>query len=458
MRRIALVALCLVTLFFLGIPTVMAEGPYPLVPTTSYPFIYNKSETTANVTIEFYDLDGNLVHAMGPITIPGKSTYFVNLYDIPELGDSFSGSMVVSADQEVMAICNLAGTDASGDSYSGIRGEEGETSVSIASVHCNNYGWWTEISVQAMDADATVTVTFTPAPAPIGKGTAYTTPPVTIKAGSSHRFSTLDLQAELGGEFVGGATVTSTTGKIAAAAVEWNTEGTSHMTLAFNGVTTGGTTLYFPAQHNNDWGWFSYNYIKNTTSDTAEIAYEWTDGPSGTATIEPYGVLPLFTGEIMGWTSDPYVGALKVTSTNGKELIGICNEVNTDGIHGLSYNAFYGGGTTVIFPSQHNNNYGWFSFNFLQNLDNTDATVQVTWTKTAGPGSVPAPFTTTIPANGKLELHTGTYLGWDQDVYGSLIVESLTGQRLVGICNEVNTDPAYAGADAAMSYNAFVVE
>jgi len=356
--------------------------------------------------------------------------------------------MVVSSDVPIIAVSNQVNEYSAGNSYSGI--DQGATSLSGPSIHANDWGWWAEISVQNTTADdATVEVSF----APSNYGNAYTTPEVTIPAYSAKRFSTEDYAAQLG-QFVGAATITSTNDKeIVGAVQEWNT-GAGYLTIAYNTISAGegGSNVYFPSQHNNNWGWYTYNFVQNSSATDAQVSIEFSGRAAQSDTVPANGSLVIATWEYLG-TLD-YVGSLKVDCTNcaadGIKLTGMANEVNTGGgnNYAISYNASYQGSTEVLFPSQHNNNWGWFAWNFLQNLSSDTANITVTWSGTGAP----AAFNTTIPGNGSIPIATGDYMGWaGTDFVGSLSVES--DQLIVGICNEVQGTAA--GVDAAISYNGF---
>jgi len=432
-----------------SVPGVMADGPGGTW--TSWPFIQNPGTETANVVVQFYDVDGNeIVAAQRANSIPGGESWYVPVWSISELGTSFTGSMVVSSNVSVIAVSNQVNEYSAGNSYSGA--EHGATSLFAPSIHANDWGWWAEIFVQNTTADdATVQVSFVPS----NYGNAYTTPEVTIPAYSSKGFSTEDYASQLG-QFVGAATITCTNGKeIVGVVEEWNT-GAGYLTIAHNTIPSGegGYNVYFPSQHNNNWGWYAYNFVQNPSSTDADVVVRFSGQSPVNRTVPANGSLVIATWEYLG-TLD-YVGSLEVECTNceanGIKLTGITNEINTEGgnNYAISYNASYQGNTKVSFPSQHNNNWGWFSYNFLQNLSSDTANIRVTWSGT-GP---PAAWDTTIPGDGSIYIATGDYMGWaGTDFVGSLTVESTNGKPIIGICNEVQGTAA--GVDAAISYNSF---
>ena len=346
MSRFA-VAATLILILLLSLSSasgVMADGPGGTW--TSWPFIQNPGTEPADVTLEFYDLDGNLMPvpaSQATHSIAGGESWYVPVWSIAELGSSFSGSMVVSSDKPVIAVSNQVNEYSAGNSYSGI--EQGATSLSAPSIHANDWEWWAEISVQNTTADeATVQVSFVPS----NYGNAYTTPEVTIPAYSSKRFSTETYAAQLG-QFVGAATITCTNGKDVVGAVEeWNT-GAGYLTIAYNTIPSGegGSNVYFPSQHNNNWGWFAWNFLQNLSSDEANITVTWsgTGAPAPwNTTIPGNGSIYIATGDYMGYAGGTdFVGGLTVESTNGKPIVGICNEVQgtAAGVDAaISYNGF----------------------------------------------------------------------------------------------------------------------
>lgn len=448
---VAVLTVCLTV----GLSGVVAQSPPG--PATSWPFLRNPTGTNATAVIDFYNLSGNKVFTVNNFSVPANSTVLVPVYSYNQappngLGSNFTGSMVVSSDVQLIAMCNVVkDTNSAGGSYSGASG--GAASTTLPAVHKNDWGWYSEISVQNVGTtDASVTLAFSPAPAPYGSGSSHTTPAQTIKPGAAYRWNTASISG-IGSQFVGVAVATSTGGNIIAVCEEWNTAA-SNMTLLYNGIEAGGggTTAYLAAQHNNNFGWYSYNFVRETSGTAGTLNYQWvgTGGTSGSVPIAANGMVVLATADYLGTTN--YVGALKLSATGGAQIIATCNEVNQNGYQAGSYNADYAGGTTLFFPAQHNQNFGWQAFNFIYNPSTTTAAnVTVTWSKTDGTGSVPAPFNTTVPANGRLGLYTQDYL--TGSVYGSLKVECTNGIALVGVCNEVDTD---AGAvDAFISYNGF---
>ena len=427
---------------------------------TAWPFIQNMDSEDATCVIDFYDEDAtgtSPAHTIADFSIAGGTSELVPVYQTSALG-SFSGSMVVSCDRQVAAVTNVVNEDGAGSSYVGANA--GAASVSIPSVHTNDYGWFTEVSVQNVSSteDAVVTVAFKAS----DRGADYTPAAVTIKPGSVHRFDTynyinqMDNVADANMGFVGGATVTSTGGNVVAVAREWNS-GDGVMTITYNGIpsTEGGTTVYFPSQHNNNWDWNAWNFVFNSWDQAAQVSIEFTGKAAQAATIPANGSLTIATQDYLG--TEDYVGALKVTCTNcpadTKYLSGITNEVNGNTKGALSYNGFYEGSSTgIIFPSQHNNNWGWNAYNFVQNLDDSEAKVHVEWVAAGDSVSAaPAGFDTTIPANGKLELHTYVYHGAN-DFYGSLKVTSTNGAHIVAVSNEDNGQ--VSSMDASLSRGA----
>jgi len=455
--KVSAIALSGIILAALGVAVGMAQGPAGVW--TSWPFIQNMESEEAVCVVEFYaeDATGTApLHTIGDFTIPADESKLVPVWSESGLGSSFSGSMVVSCDREVAAVTNVVNSQGAGSSYVGA--SSGADEVSIPSVHADDWGWFTEISVQNVSGseDAEVTISFTASE----RGQDYTPPSVTVKPYAVHRFDTSSFVAQMDNVsgvagFVGGASISTTGGSLVAVAREYNA-GAGSMTIAYNGIpsTDGGTTVYFPSQHNNNWNWNSWNFVFNSWGTDAEIGIEFSGKSVVTGTVPANGSLTIATMDYLG--TEDYVGALTISCTNcppGSNYIsGMCNEVNGVTLGAISYNGFYTGTTAVLMPSQHNANWGWNSFNFVQNLSGETANVDVEWVASGDSVSpAPAPFSTTIPANGKLDLFTYAYHGAD-DFVGSLRITSTNDKPLVAICNEVNG--LVTGLDASISYNA----
>ncbi|WP_322799231.1 hypothetical protein [Thermoflexus sp.] len=439
------------------LPPRVAYTQGPVGQWTAWPFLQNLENQDAQCLVSFYREDATTPDPVFTVsvTVPANGSRFIPVYSYDQLG-VFSGSMVVSCDRRVVAVTNVVNQGGAGSSYTGF--EAGATEWAVPSVHANDWGWFTEISVQ--NAGSSPVMAYIAFRASV-RGQDYSPPPVTIQPGSVHRFDTSKFANQLDNipgidGFVGSAVVTST-GPVAVVVREWKT-GEEAMTIAYNAIPAGegGTEVFFPSQHNNNYGWHAWNYVFNSLNTPVDVQVQFTNKPAVTRQIPARGSLLIDTLTYLG--NEDYIGALTVKCIScpagTRPLSGISNEVQIDprfGRGALSYNAFYTGTTSVFFPSQHNKNYGWNAFNFIQNLSSFDANVRVEWVADpASPSPAPPPFNVTIPANGQLQLHTYIHLG-TQDFIGSLRVTSLNGARIVGICNENNE--RVPNLDATISYN-----
>lgn len=102
----------------------------------SYLSVQNTGSSTANMTVNFYGAQQTPIHSVN-ITIPANSPKFFNSADFPELGSGFTGSVVVSADQEIVA--TVMDFDAlTAASYSCF--SSGDTTLYAPATFCGSFG------------------------------------------------------------------------------------------------------------------------------------------------------------------------------------------------------------------------------------------------------------------------------------------------------------------------------
>jgi hypothetical protein len=153
---------------------------------------------------------------------------------------------------------------------------------------------------------------------------------------------------------------------------------------AYNGIdsTEAATTLYFPGAYNNYFGFYSELAIQNTTADTANVTLSFYND-AGSLAASPTDTIPgnatkVFVLEDLGIAQGRY--SVEVVSTNGKNLVGVCNNWTSAKYGEFSdYNAYSGGTTIAYAPSLVNNYYGFVSSLTVQNIDTTDADILVTY-------------------------------------------------------------------------------
>jgi hypothetical protein len=120
--------------------------------------IQNLSSAQANVVMTYYNAAGTPTSVSDTIPANGSKTY----YPLTAVPSGFTGSMVVSSDQQVAAIVNILGNSGQrADSYSSFT--QGATTMRLPLVEKNNYNISTWFSVQNTGSvAANVTVAYKP--------------------------------------------------------------------------------------------------------------------------------------------------------------------------------------------------------------------------------------------------------------------------------------------------------
>lgn len=435
----------------------------PAVASAASPITYNSgfqvqnlSGDTANILVAYYNEDGT--EATGSpwsdtIAGNGSNTY----YPIHPSG-TFNGSVVVSSDQQVVAISNLLGDGvqyaASTNGFSA-----GADMVSLPLVMRNNSGYNTWFRVQnAGSSDATVTVNYYPVP---GQGNAATEGPVTIKPGAAATFDQAT-NTDLGAKFVGSAVVTSDE-PVVASLMQVGT--TYKNMMGYNGFIGGSTQAELPLIMANNSGYYTGIQVQNagTVSTTVTVDYAANTAGSWNPTDDAASLNPGESATFLQaggqWGTNKYIGAASVTSSPAEELVAIVNQVKMTGVAlGTAYEGFDPAGATpsISAPLIMGNNSGYYTGFQVQNVSGAAVTVDVTY----GPNSVgtfsPAPEQKTnlqpgeswtfIQSTGQW----GSYGDVAKKYVGSATIAA--GGNIVAIVNEVN--PTAAG-DQFMTYNGF---
>jgi len=444
----------LLVLALLLVPAV-ASAQSPITYNSGFQ-VQNLSGDTANILVAYYNEDGT--EATGSPwsdTIAGNSS---NTYYPIHPSGTFNGSVVVSSDQQVVAISNLLGDGvqyaASTNGFSA-----GADTVSLPLVMRNNSGYNTWFKVQnAGTGDATVTVSYYPVP---GQGNAATEGPVTISPGAAATFDQAT-NTDLGAKFVGSAVVTSDEPVVSSL---MQVGSTFKNMMGYNGFLGGATQVELPLVMANNSGYYTGIQVQNagTTSTTVTVEYaantagSWNPADD-TATLDP-GESATFLQSGGQWGTNTYVGAASVTSSPSEELVAIVNQVKLTGVAlGTAYEGFDPASATpnISVPLIMGNNSGYYTGIQVQNVSGAPVDVDVSY----GPNAVgtfsPAPDQmldlqpgeswTVIQSSGQW----GAYGDVSKKYVGSATITA--DGSIVAIVNEIN--PTAAG-DQFMTYSGF---
>ncbi len=347
--------------------------------------VQNLSSNTADVTINFYDQSGNIVHSISDDSIAGNDskTYF----PLPDgVGSGFNGSVVISSGEPVASIANVLGDGFEfGASYGGFEGGSSEVNLPlIMKGNAGQYDTWFNVQ-NAGSSDVDVTVEYA--------GTSCTESFNGLKPGAAKTFNQADNSC-LTAPYVGAALVTASSGgSIVATVIE-----TGNQTLfAYNGITSGTENPVMPLAQFNNVGYHTGIQIQNTgASDTdVTVSYSPAAGSPGTACEETQtitagnsGTFGLFAFSLTSPVGsndcvfgERFIGSASVTGNSaGNNLVAIVNQTNFTN-YGSSYNGFSLADATssLTMPLIMDRNAGFYTGFNVMNVGDSSTTVECTF-------------------------------------------------------------------------------
>jgi len=461
-------------------PAAVALGQVGQGPFSSGIQIVNLGTSPATVTVIYYNPDGSTAtEQTGPIPAEQSVTFFplgpaaqVSGWTGSDVPSGFNGSVVISANQPVTAVSNLAAADFSYlDSYNGFSG--GATSVTMPIIQRNNAGFSTWFAVQnAGTSAASVSVSYTPGLS----GSSATEGPVSIAPGASSIFNQ-STNTALGDTFVGSATITSDRPVVLIVNQEQAAAGAKNIS-SYPGLTSTGAapTVQLPLIQGANAGFLTGVGVTNVgTAETTVTVSFGTNLVSGGCTPGNYtqtlaagaGFTKITQGgfgdqSFPGFDNCTYVGSATITTSPEQNVVAVVNQL------GGRFLSSYAGFTaseataTVIAPLVQSNNGGFSSAFQLQNIGTTDATgVTVSYSansQTQGGNlcSTPAPVTgITVPAGGSVTIQQSSVFGTDFlsagftgcTYVGSATVNGPANSQLVAIVNQLG-----GSGDALLTY------
>lgn len=341
--------------------------------------VMNLTNRPATIQLSAYNAEGAAVGA----SVYQVTDQMLTLYPLQAVATGFSGSLVLTSDQNSAAIVNLMSSDFSGGAAYGSRGQ-GATSVYLPLLFSSCSGDATWFSVQNTGTvEAPVQVVYSDG----------ITATVTIKAGAAHTFYQWN-EAHYCKVFAG--TVTSTQPLVAAVVQE-----VGKIIFAYTGFTTNSNPkLLFPlVQSGGGAGYLTGIQIQNTGAEATEVIVSYMPSLTGTSCTEtqtiPAGssktfALMAFHSNQSGTTTScapgaRFVGSAQVTgnSTN-QPLAGIANQL-LPGKNGEAYAAFTPDEATakVVMPLIMDRNGGFFTGFSVMNVGDTTTTVACTFINTS---------------------------------------------------------------------------
>lgn len=380
--RIAAAGSALMASFaLLGPQAVQAQTPVTNRVYTTGLKIQNLSDTaTAAITLNFYAEGSSTAVATVPGTIPAKGS--VTYAPLPtEVPSSFKGSAIISSDQPVAAVVNIASPNLAatfgGGGYTGFTA--GAKKFFLPLVFREFFTFSSFFSVQNIgDSPTTVTVDFV---GTNGAGAVTKSQSQTIQPNTSFEFNQ-DSFAELGTNFTGAATITSTTEDVVAAVMQVS----SGQILGYGGFAAGATNPVMPIIQANRFGYFTGANIQNVGTAATDVTVTFSPAlengvPVGTEctetiTVQPgakvpfaqYALRPGSRGTNAGTDNCAdgvgFLGSGRVTgNTTSQPLVAAVNQLNSAANKGGTYGAFDAASATasVVFPTIQDRLFGYFT-------------------------------------------------------------------------------------------------
>lgn len=410
--------------------------------------VQNLASSDAAVVISYYNQDGTTAIPDVSDTIPAMSSKTYYPIAAPS---GFNGSVVISSNEELVAIANTLGDSpqyaASTESFSA-----GATSVKLPLLMRNNGGYYTWFNVQNTgSADASVTVQYVAG----SSGSDHTTSAVTIKPGAAATFDQHDLTS-LGTTFVGSAVVSSTQPVVAS--VMQVGEIYKNM-MGYNGFIGGSTQVNMPLIMANNSGFYTGFQVQNigTMATPVTVTYGTNIGGTFAPAVETATLQPnestTFLQNTGQWATPKYVGSATITAD--QPVVAIVNQVKVTGVAlGTAYDGFDPDAATnkASAPLIMANNSGYYTGVQIMNVGDSTAPVTVTYAANiAGTYAPPVETTTLEPGDSYNSIQNAG--SWTGNKYvGGLTAEAPDGAKIVMIVNQIW--PAAPG-DQFMTYNGF---
>lgn len=430
-----------------------------LVSYTSGFQVQNLENAEANITIHFYERDGDEAIPGGvsdTIDPNSSNTYFpldnsaTGLPGTEPVPDGFDGSVVIESTTQVAAITNILGADEGGDtlaygaSYSGFTA--GSTTAYLPLLMNANFGYSTWVSIQNLGSAATdITVEYS-------DGISETV--TAVAPGAAAKFEQTAEGHAAG--WVGSAVITADQ-PVAATALEVG----ATTLFAYDSFVAGSLNPAMPLVNMNNFGYVTGIQVQNAGISETQITIDYTPSQAGAACSEtrtvPAGESVTFGLYVFTNYTDPlsdtlvtedctavdtFIGSGNVVSnTAAAPVIAIVNQLNSGSNKGAAYNAFdpAAGSERVVLPLLMDRNYGyWTGFSIVNVGTTTIAAADLTCSFTGAPADISP--TAPLAPGGAWTVQNVNNLG---DGYvGSADCNGPAGSMLVGIVNELNSGSA----------------
>jgi len=420
--------------------------------------VVNLGSADATVTATFYDETGAsftpnpLVPGTTPINnpfslAPGGSQIIVMAFVNSTLPNG-RYSVVLSADQPIVAIANLAGAQDPNINYNGSYSgsqDDGQTLAYLPSVSNSFYDWYSHLSIQNLtNAAMNVTVNFYQ-----GSTAVIVTATHSVPAYSSWLLAMDDagITPALPTNYNGSAVVTAA-GPVAVVNNDYNQGMNLGAEQTYSGIIDGANDLYCPGLYDQFIGvWISSLNVQNIGTLTANVALNYSDIASETVEIAPNAS---YLGVYMMGDHPTGFFSVHVESLNAQPLVAVANA--NAGSSSQTYECATAGSTEIRTPLAMK----WFVGQYNTGIQVQNIGTDATDICVAYEGYTSSPeCQTAIPANGVAMFVTSGNANLPSGWSGSASVTA--DNELVGILNQNNEAPGTAAGDFALSFLMFAV-
>jgi hypothetical protein len=458
MRKVT-VGLVVISLLVVSLGMVGSAAALPGGTWVSGVTVANLDSTEATVSIAFYNQNGSVALNFDGGKIAGNAakTWYLPSH-ITALASGFVGSAVVSADKQIAAIVN---TQLPSGSNPGRLGASTGVGTPVATVYAtqvekNYYGWNSYCSVQNTGATAFSVNAFYYDSTGAQSGSARTQ---SIPAYSSFIFDQgVDSVLPNGvysAKFVGDAThLLAVVCNFYNAGLD-TTAGSDMQFHSYNGMGTGGTTLYLPRVVKDYYNYQSGLKIQNIGTEALTVTVSYNIG-GGTYTQNSTSIGP-------GQSWGPYMGnaaqlpasmasvsgsgsAVVVVNnvTANKSIIATVNEDNRTNPagRGVTYEAAVAteGASALVFPQVTARYYGYSSGIQVQKVEAGTATCTVDFSASGNVAAFQLTGVSLTDASPSYSLFAPAATGSrstvaNQDNYNGAVTVNCTGAKVIGIGN-----------------------
>jgi hypothetical protein len=430
------ITIILAVTLLLGLTTAAASAQFTTV--TSFQ-VQNLTDQPANVTLQFYDVDGNIVAAATlSDTIAASSSKLYTQANNTNLPSGFNGSVVVESDQPIAAIAVQEARNSLDQvyqgTYSGFSAEQASDIFYLPTIMNGFYGYTTQVSVQnASSANVDVTVDYTGGHTDTFSG---------LKPGQVIRFDNASTPG-MPLNYIGAGKITATGGNVVAVVNQNNVAALQQQTYEGFSTTASGLELYAPVLMRAFYGFNTSVQVQNVGTGSTDVTIHYSNGTSETQTLATNGASYLFTQHNDPGIPNNWIGSARITSTS-QNVIAVVNQQNSGSGKAASYNAFAAAAAKFVGPNVMKNFYGFNTSVQVQSIGASATTCTATFSNGTSQ---------TSPSLSQY----GTYLFTQQNnaALGTTFIGSVEidcgGGSFVAIVNQNGPDGM---GDNAMAYNA----